>query len=93
VPIPRKISAFKDTLTNLAQTSHYQVTFGGFSGPLRGYLAQRGIDSFFTGETVGIIMLFGIFTWKFSFQRQILLATSLVLWKEWHILANSLRLI
>lgn len=55
MPIPRKISAFKDTLTNLAQTSHYQVTFGGFSGPLRGYLATRGIDSFFTGETVGLL--------------------------------------
>lgn len=55
MPVPRKISAFKNTLTNLAQTSHYQVTFGGFSSPLRQYLLQRGIDSFFLGETVGLL--------------------------------------
>lgn len=55
MPIPRKISEFKNTLTNLAQTSHYQVNFGGFSSPLRGYLASRGVDSFFIGETVGLL--------------------------------------
>lgn len=53
--IKRTISSIKDTLTNLAQTSHYEVNFGGFSGPLRGYLSSRGVDSFFTGETVGLL--------------------------------------
>lgn len=55
MPLPRKISSFKSTLTNLAQTSHYQVLFGGFSSPLRTYLLRRGVDSFFVGETAGLL--------------------------------------
>ena len=55
MPIKKPISAFKNTLTNLAQTSHYQVIFGGFSPALRKYLLDRGIDSFFTGETAGLL--------------------------------------
>jgi len=54
-PRPRKISEFKPLFTNLAQTSHYQVVFGGLSGPLRSYLRLRGIDSRFIGESVGLL--------------------------------------
>lgn len=52
---PRKISDFKPIFTNLAQTSHYQVIFGGLSLPLRSQLLIRGIDSRFVGETVGLL--------------------------------------
>lgn len=52
---PRKISQFKPLITNLAQTSHYQVIFGGLSPQLRGHLAFRGIDSFFIGESMGLL--------------------------------------
>jgi len=55
VPTPRKISQIKPLLTNLAQTSHYQVNFGGLSGGLRSYLFYRGIDPIFIGESVGLL--------------------------------------
>ena len=54
-PRPRKISEFKPTFSNLAQTSHYQLTFGGLSFPLRQHLAIRGVDSRFIGETAGLL--------------------------------------
>jgi hypothetical protein len=54
-PRPRKISEFKPLFTNLAQTSHYQVIFGGLSGSLRSYLRLRGVDSRFIGESVGLL--------------------------------------
>jgi len=54
-PRPKTISSFKPLFTNLAQTSHYQVIFGGLSGQLRSYLLQRGIDSRFVGESVGLL--------------------------------------
>ena len=54
-PRPRKISEFKPLFTRLAQTSHYQVIFGGLSGSLRSYLLQRGVDSRFIGESVGLL--------------------------------------
>ena len=46
---------FKPLVTNLAQTSHYEVIFGGLSFPLRGHLAYRGIDARFIGESVGLL--------------------------------------
>lgn len=52
---PRRISQFKPLVTDLAQTSHYQVIFGGLSGDLRGYLGYRGIDERFIGESVGLL--------------------------------------
>lgn len=52
---PRKISEIKPIFTNLAQTSHYQVFFGGLSIPLRTQLLFKGIDSRFIGETVGLL--------------------------------------
>lgn len=52
---PRKISDIKPIFSNLAQTSHYQVIFGGLSFPLTTHLISRGIDSRFIGETVGLL--------------------------------------
>lgn len=52
---PRKISDIKPIFTNLAQTSHYEVRFGGFGAGLRNHLSNRGVDSRFTGETVGLL--------------------------------------
>jgi len=55
VPNPRRISDIKPLITNLAQTSHYEVIFGGLSGALRQHLSVRGIDSNFIGESVGLL--------------------------------------
>jgi hypothetical protein len=56
VPVkPRKISDIKPIFTNLAQTSHYEVQFGGFQKGLRDHLSNRGVDSRFIGETVGLL--------------------------------------
>ena len=52
---PRRISDLKPIFGNLAQTSHYQVIFGGLSFPLTTHLISRGIDSRFIGETVGLL--------------------------------------
>ena len=52
---PRKISDFKPKLTNLAQTSHYQVIFGGLPLPLRQHLRVRDVDNIFMTETVGLL--------------------------------------
>ena len=52
---PRKISDFKPTLTNLAQTSHYQVIFGGLPSLLRRHLRVRDVDNRFMTETVGLL--------------------------------------
>lgn len=52
---PRRISEIKPIFTNLAQTSHYQVIFGGLSDALRTQLLYRGIDARFIGETVGLL--------------------------------------
>ena len=54
-PRPRKISEFKPTFSNLAQTSHYQLIFGGLPFALRQHLAVRGVDSRFIGETSGLL--------------------------------------
>ena len=54
-PFPRKISDFKRTLTNLAQTSHYEVRFGAAPGPLASYLSSRGVDQRFIGGDLGLL--------------------------------------
>lgn len=54
-PRPRRISDFKPLLTNLAQTSHYQVTFGGTPPQLGSYLARRGVDSRFISGEIGLL--------------------------------------
>ena len=55
MPRPRKISEFKPLITNLAQTSHYQVMFGGLNGPLMSHLTSRGVDTRFITESSGLL--------------------------------------
>ena len=52
---PRRISDFKPTLTNLAQTSHYQLIFGGLPLGVRQHLNIRGVDYRFMTETTGLL--------------------------------------
>lgn len=51
----RRIADFKSTLTNLAQTTHFQVIFGGIPAPVRGHLLSRGVDARFLTETAGLL--------------------------------------
>lgn len=50
-----KISDIKPIVTNLAQTSHYQVIFGGLPGELLQYLSVRDVNSSFISEDVGLL--------------------------------------
>lgn len=58
---PRRISDIKPILTNLAQTSHYEVKFGSLPivdnnySPLRDYLLKKGITSTFISENAGLL--------------------------------------
>lgn len=52
---PRKISEIKPLFTNLAQTSHYQVSFGTLPPELMSYLRRKGIDSRFITEDAGLL--------------------------------------
>ena len=52
---PRRISDIKPLFTNLAQTSHYEVKFGGLPKQLTSYLLGRGITSRFIGEDAGLL--------------------------------------
>ena len=55
VPIKRKISEFKPLFTNLAQTSHYEVRFGGIPLRLLEYLSRKGITQRFIYESAGLL--------------------------------------
>lgn len=52
---PRKISEIKPLFGNLAQTSHYQVSFGTLPKPLKDYLDLRGVDWRFVAENAGLL--------------------------------------
>ena len=52
---PRRIADFKPTFTNLAQTSHYLVKFGGIPLGARQHLNIRGVDYRFLTETSGLL--------------------------------------
>lgn len=52
---PRRISDIKPIFTNVAQTSQYEVKFGGLPLELQNYLGARGVDPRFIGETVGLL--------------------------------------
>lgn len=52
---PRRISQIKSTVTNLAQTSHFRVNFGGLSGPLRTHLLSRGVGPLFVGDDISLL--------------------------------------
>ena len=58
MPSIRRISDFKPLFTNLAQTSHYEVKFGGvglIGGPLMAYLSRKGISQRFIAEDAGLL--------------------------------------
>ncbi len=52
---PRRISEIKPIFGNLAQTSHYQVSFGSLSKPLQDHLSLRGVDWRFVAEDAGLL--------------------------------------
>lgn len=52
---PRRISDIRPLFTNLAQTSHYEVKFGGLPLQLTSYLGTRGVDSRFISEDAGLL--------------------------------------
>lgn len=52
---PKNISDFKPLLTNLAQTSHYEVQFGGLPSKLRTYLLSKNVTNNFVTEDVGLL--------------------------------------
>jgi len=52
---PRRISEIKPLFGNLAQTSHYQVSFGGLQPPLQTHLSLRGVDWRFVAEDAGLL--------------------------------------
>ena len=52
---PRKIADIKPILTNVAQTSHYQVFFDGLSQDLFKFLGTKGVNKRFITENVGLL--------------------------------------
>lgn len=50
-----RISDIKNTFTNLAQTSHYQINFSGLSSQLSSFLSSKGVDSRFISEEAGLL--------------------------------------
>ena len=52
---PRRISDFKPLFSNLAQTSHFQVIFGGLPNELMSHLYSRGVDARFINEGAGLL--------------------------------------
>ena len=55
VPKPRKISDFKPTFDRVAQTSHYQVRFGGLSSILMRHLSSKGVGPRYVGDEIGLL--------------------------------------
>ena len=54
-PFPKRISDIKPLVSQVALTSHYLVEFGGLPAFLKKYLMQRGMDSRFLGESIGLL--------------------------------------
>ena len=52
---PKKISDIKPILTNVAQTSHYQVFFDGLSRDLFQFLGTKGVNKRFITENAGLL--------------------------------------
>ena len=52
---PRKISDIKPILTNVAQTSHYQVFFDGLTRGLFQFPAKKGVNRRFIIEDAGLL--------------------------------------
>lgn len=49
------VSSIKPLISNLAQTSHYQVIFGGLPNQLLQYLSLRNVSSSFIAENAGLL--------------------------------------
>ena len=54
-PFPKKISQIKPTLTEVAQSSHFIVEFGGLSGSLRKHLRDRGMNARFITDNLSLL--------------------------------------
>ena len=52
---PRRISEIKPLFGNLAQTTHYQVSFGALPLLLQKHLDARGVDWRFVAENAGLL--------------------------------------
>ena len=52
---PKKIADIKPILTNVAQTSHYQVFFDGLSRDLFQFLGTKGVNRRFITENAGLL--------------------------------------
>lgn len=52
---PRRIADIKPLLTNLAQTSHYEVSFGILPSELMRYLRTKNITDRFISESAGLL--------------------------------------
>lgn len=52
---PRRISDIKSLLTNVAQTSHYLVKFGGLPSPLVRFIGKKGVGRRFAIEDAGLL--------------------------------------
>ena len=52
---PKKIADIKPILTNVAQTSHYQVFFDGLSPDLFSFLGSKGVNKRFITENAGLL--------------------------------------
>ena len=52
---PKKIADIKPILTNVAQTSHYQVFFDGLSPDLFRFLGSKGVNRRFITENAGLL--------------------------------------
>ena len=52
---PKKIADIKPILTNVAQTSHYQVFFDGLSRDLFKFLGVKGVNRRFITENAGLL--------------------------------------
>ena len=51
----KTISDFAPLFRNLAQTSHYEVSFGGFSDDLKKYLTSKSVDNNFITNDFGLL--------------------------------------
>jgi len=54
-PFPKRIADIKPIVSKVALTSNYLMTFGGLTPNLQRYLKQRGMNSRFLGEEIGLL--------------------------------------
>jgi len=51
------MSEIRSLVCNVAQSTHYEVQFGGFDNNLKKYLSERGVDNQFINDKVGLLCL------------------------------------